>query len=71
MDIDTNTPRTLADMLTRMYELSVWDNKGRQYLPVFDYAWRDVMAYCRANTAIVANTTGWINDHPEQMEKTP
>jgi hypothetical protein len=58
-------------MLARMYRLSVWDAAGKQFLPVFAYDWDHVMAYCHAETAIIANTTGWISDHPEQIERTP
>jgi hypothetical protein len=58
--------KTLPDMLVRMYSMSVWDEKGRQFLPIFDYEWRDVMGYQRADEAITNNTQNWINDHPEE-----
>ena len=63
--------KTLGEMLERMYRLSVWDEKGRQFLPVFDYEWRDVTGYARAETAITTNTTMWLKDYPEQADNTP
>lgn len=52
-----------ADMLTYMYSISVWDNEGRQYLPVFDYEWKQVTNYAPAREAISTNTNSWFQDH--------
>lgn len=57
--------KTLGQMLEAMYRLAVWDNKGRQYLPVWDYEWRDVENYMPAEEAIVHNVTLWLNDEKE------
>lgn len=57
----------LSAMLIRMYSMSVWDNQGRQYLPVFDYEWRDIMGYTRADEAIITNTQAWVTDHTEEL----
>ena len=56
---------TLHDMLETMYRLSVWDSKGRQYLPVWDYEWQDVTTYIPAEDAIRTNVTAWLRDHVE------
>ena len=52
----------LYDMLTRMYSLSVWDAVGRQYLPVFDYDWRNVSHYECAKTAIQTNWDNYFSE---------
>lgn len=54
--------KTLQEMLERMYRLSVWTNEGKQYLPIFDYEWRDVTSYVPAEEAIIHNTTLWLNE---------
>lgn len=54
--------KTLDEMLVRMYALAVWDHAGRQYLPVFDYAWKDVAAYMPAEDAIRTNCDAWQQD---------
>ncbi len=53
---------TIHTMLIRMFHLAVWDNAGRQYLPVFDYD-GSVMVYARAYEAIKTNTNEWTQEH--------
>ena len=54
---------SLPAMLERMYKLSVWTGEGKQYLPVFDYEWRDITNYLPAKEAITHNTLLWFHDH--------
>ena len=55
--------KTLHEMLIRMFKMAVWDNQGRQYLPVFNFDWKHVLHYAPAEDASGQNTTRWIYSH--------
>ncbi len=60
----------LPAMLERMYALSVWNSEGKQFLPTFDYEWRDVTNYLPAEEAIMHNTNLWFQDQGTPHDKT-
>lgn len=62
MTVNNPTPK-LHDVMIRMYRLSVWDANGKQYLPVFDYEWRDATTYMPAEQAIMTNSLAWFQDN--------
>lgn len=46
------------EFLNKMYKMAVWDNEGRQYLPVQDYDGQ-ISHYARATEAIEV----WLHDN--------
>ncbi len=44
-------PDDLMERMVQMYRMSVWDHKGRMYMPVYDYGGQ-ICAYMRAEEAL-------------------
>jgi hypothetical protein len=44
-----------------MHSLAVWDNKGHQYLPIFDRNWEHVEMYAPALEAEEININNWLS----------
>ncbi len=47
--------------LTKMFAMAVWDNQGRQYLPVWGYD-RKISNYARAHEAIEIFNRTWLEE---------
>ena len=57
-----NTAIQLHKRLCQMHRLAVWDNKGREYLPLYGYDWQ-IEAYAPAKEAIDIFWTVWYQEN--------
>lgn len=56
---------SLGGMLLRMHGMPVWDRQGRQYYPVFDYDWKNISHYARAEEASALNIENFTGERDD------